>query len=175
MIVQSLAVIAVEVEAYPAPTATCPATRNSAPASGFPSIGTTLPQRPYPPTAVLVGSTWMPCGLLHTVQNIRAVGMIAGRPIKKLSFLPNIRIVVSFANWRAARQCGPCKCAPVCLQSHLPQRKNSRFSVVSPPLSIGAGLRRPGEVAPLPEAYFCHSAFLLDEAACPCAESMSSL
>ena len=76
-------------------------------------------------------------------------------------------MVVSFTEWWAARLCGPCKCAPVCLQSHLQQRKNSRFSVVSPPLSIGAGLRRPGEVAPLPEAYFCYSTFLFGQSRLP--------
>lgn len=66
-------------------------------------------------------------------------------------------MVVSFTEWWAARLCGPCKCAPVCLQSHLQQRKNSRFLVTSPPLSIGAGLRRPGKVAPLSETHFLHS------------------
>lgn len=92
----------------------------------------------------------------------KALGRLAimpAAPIKELLFLPNIRMVVSFTEWWAARLCGPCKCAPVCLQSHLQQRKNSRFLVTSPPLSIGAGLRRPGKVAPLSETHFCTPIF----------------
>ena len=106
----------------------------------------------------------------------KALGRLAimpAAPIKELLFLPNIRMVVSFTEWWAARPCGPCKCAPVCLQSHLQQRKNSRFLVTSPPLSIGAGLRRPGEVAPLSETHFCTPNFFLDENADPSVEPMS--